>query len=127
MVVLSYPSARFPYTVSAMAAGSFVFETLNIIVVWILLLYLGTSSAQTDRSCPLGRFCRLNANCTANTTFCVVQCPTESDLIQQGNHSTGNCESSKLRLHRDNVVWYIYHGWLIAFLLKGVLLVGGSE
>ena len=106
-------SARVSYTVSAMVAGLIV--TLN--VVWILLLYLGTSLAQT-RSCPPGRFCRLNANCTANTTSCVVQCPTESDLMQQGNHSTGNCERSKLRLHRDHVVWYNYASRLVEVLCK---------
>ena len=109
------------YTVSAMAAGSFV--TLN--VVWILLLHLGTSSAQTG-SCPPGRFCRLNANCTANTTSCVVQCHivngsgvyTIYDLMQQGNHSTGNCERSKLRLYRDHVVWYNYASRLVEVLCK---------
>ena len=73
-----------------MAVGSFVCVT-------VLLLYLETPAAQ--KSCPLGEFCPINANCTINTTFCVVQCPTERDPMQQGNHTTGNCERSKLAIN----------------------------
>ena len=38
-------------------------------------------------------FCPIDAkaNCT-NATLCVVMCPTEKDLMQQGNHRTGKCE-----------------------------------
>ena len=66
-------------------------------VVWLLLLLLYLEMSAARRSCPPGRFCRINANCTSNTTFCVVQCPTENDTMQQGNHTTGNCERCKLR------------------------------
>ena len=57
------------------------------------------SSSYGDRfarrsGCPLGRFCPINADCTSNATSCVVQCPTERHLMQQGNHTTGNCERS---------------------------------
>ena len=48
------------------------------------------------RSCPVGKFCALNANCTSDVNLCVTVCPTPSDRIQQGNWTTGNCERSKL-------------------------------
>ena len=75
-----------------MAAGSF----LCVCLVWLLLLYIEVCA--TQRSCPPGRFCQINSNCTSNIT-CVVQCYTESDVLQQGNHTTGNCERCKLRAY----------------------------
>ena len=77
-----------------MATRSFVCVLLYI--VWILLLYLEGFSAQ--RSCPPGRFCPIDTNCTNNTTSCVIVCPIERDHLQQGNHLTGNCERCKFLL-----------------------------
>ena len=47
------------------------------------------------RSCPVGMFCPIDTNCAANTSRCVIECPTESDIMVQGNWSSGNCERSK--------------------------------
>ena len=73
-----------------MATRSFVYILLY--VVWMLLL---CQAFGARRSCPPGRFCPINTNCTNNTTSCVIVCPTESDYEQQGNHLTGNCEKCK--------------------------------
>ena len=94
-----------------MAAGSFVCVSL----VWLLLVHIETSAAQ--RSCPLGRFCQINANCTSNATSCVVQCPTERHPMQQGNYTTGNCERSKLKIYID-YVYNTYNLWLVEALCR---------
>ena len=44
------------------------------------------------RNCPLGKFCRIGENCTADTSSCVVVCPTDSNHMVRGNWTSGNCE-----------------------------------
>ena len=56
----------------------------------VLSLHNGVTAQR--KSCPLGMFCPISANCTDNTSLCVVMCPTEEALFQQGNHLTGDCE-----------------------------------
>lgn len=59
------------------------------------------------RSCPLDKFCPINhdAGCVSNTSLCVIECPTDSDHMQQGNWTSGNCERSKdLVLYRQLIV-----------------------
>ena len=73
-----------------MATRSFV--CVSLYIIWILLLYLEVCAA---RSCPPGRFCPIDTNCTGSTTPCVIVCATERDHLQQGNHLTGNCERRK--------------------------------
>ena len=76
----------------------FVYTVLFTLSV-VMLSYGEFAPRFARRSgCPPGRFCPINANCTSNTTFCVVQCPTETNPMQQGNHTTGNCERSAYML-----------------------------
>ena len=75
-----------------MATALFVYSVLCAVSMVTLS---HRAFAQGNRSCPLGRFCRLNSNCTGNITSCVIQCPTERDSMQLGNHTTGNCERGK--------------------------------
>ena len=49
-----------------------------------------------ERSCPLGKFCPVSTNCATNTSMCVVECPTESNIMVRGNWTSGNCETGKL-------------------------------
>ena len=56
------------------------------------MLLLSIDIPAEMKSCPIGMFCPIGANCTNNATLCVVMCPTESDIMQQGNYVTGNCE-----------------------------------
>ena len=48
-----------------------------------------------NRSCPLGKFCSVDVDCISSISACVTVCPTESDEMQQGNWTSGNCEKSK--------------------------------
>ena len=41
----------------------------------------------------------IDANCTANTAICVTLCPNETDSMQQGNWTSGNCAKLGLFLH----------------------------
>ena len=92
-------SARHPYTVLAMAADTFICVLLYVVSLLSLSL-----EALAQRSCSLGMFCPIGANCTSNTNLCVIHCPTETDHMQQGNHLTGNCERSKLCVRLDYAV-----------------------
>ena len=91
---------------AAMATRSFV--CVSLYVVWILLLNLEGFAAQ--RSCPPGRFCPIDANCTNNTTLCVIVCPTERDHLQQGNHFTGNCERCKFLFNSSREPDFLWDG-----------------
>ena len=57
-----------------------------------LMLSLSIDVPAEMKSCPIGMFCPIGANCTNDATLCVVTCPTESDFMQQGNHVTRKCE-----------------------------------
>ena len=59
----------------------------------VILLLVGSVIAQ--RSCPLGKFCNIEAGSCSNndTSRCVETCPAL--LENWGNWSTGNCESGK--------------------------------
>ena len=63
-----------------------------------MLLVYGASVPEQcpPKSCPLGMFCPIDTNCAANTSRCVVECPTESDPMIQGNWTSGNCERGTL-------------------------------
>ena len=71
-----------------MVTALFVYSILSTCSV----LSLSIDVPVEMKSCPIGMFCPIDANCTNNTTLCVVTCPTESDIMQQGNHVTRNCE-----------------------------------
>ena len=61
----------------------------------VILLLVGSVIAQ--RSCPLGKFCNIEAGSCSNndTSQCVETCPTNADRLKQGNWTTGNCERGK--------------------------------
>ena len=84
---------RFTIILPAMATKRGIF----IIVQVITIILPSSLEVFAQRSCPPGKFCPIGANCI-NTTSCVIVCPTGSDHMQQGNHSTGNCERCKLCL-----------------------------
>ncbi|XP_065912235.1 neural cell adhesion molecule 1-like [Dysidea avara] len=58
----------------------------------LLVMMSLVGSTIAERSCPLGKFCRIRANCSSSSSQCVETCPTNRDRSQQGNWSTGNCE-----------------------------------
>ena len=61
----------------------------------LLLLVPLTYSVCVQRSCPLGQFCSIGANCSSNASGCVTVCPTDTNRMVQGNWETGHCERSK--------------------------------
>ena len=69
-----------------MATKLFMYSVLSALSTLLLC------RALLAPSCPIGTFCPIDANCLDNTSLCVTVCPTENDIMQQGNHSTGNCE-----------------------------------
>ena len=78
----------------AMAADTF----MCVLLYFVSALLSSIEVFAQLRSCSPGTFCPIDANCTSNTNLCTVVCPTETDHMQQGNHLTGNCERSKLKL-----------------------------
>jgi len=60
----------------------------------VLLVASERNQGQAKRSCPLGKFCSIRANCSNDVTKCVEICTSDNNRIQ-GNWSTGNCEISK--------------------------------
>jgi len=60
-----------------------------------LLAVLLVTSVHGQRSCSLGKFCRIGVDCS-DVSRCVETCHhNKTDRFQQGNWSTGNCERSK--------------------------------
>lgn len=66
---------------------------LLLLIECILFAYsVSVRQYCSPRSCPLGKFCPIDTDCTANLTKCVVECPTDSNHTAQGNWTSGNCE-----------------------------------
>ena len=69
----------------------------------LLVLAHLAGSAIEPRSCPLGKFCSIGANCNSSKSQCVETCPTTNNRFQQGNWSTGNCERGKpVAIHNNS-------------------------
>ena len=81
------------------------------IVLILLCMLLGYSASVRqrclERSCPLGKFCPVSTNCTADTSMCVVECPTERNIMVQGNWTTGNCETGEMMHFIVSVYRYV--------------------
>jgi len=96
--------------------------TRNIITNWsglvVLLLCRTTSLAQgqVQWSCPLGKFCRIAANCSADVNRCVERCPTDTERMIQGNWSSGNCERSECS---NNIEKVFYQTHATSYVLAG--------
>ena len=78
--------------VQAMAIARATDIFMCVLLYNVLLLSSSLEAYAQLRSCSPGTFCPIGANCTSNTNLCVDFCPTKNDLMQQGNHLTGNCE-----------------------------------
>ena len=92
----------------AAAHALFVYSVLCALSMVSLISY--GAFAQRSRACPLGMFCRLNTNCIGNTISCDIQCPTENDPMQLGNHTTGNCERGTYGITKADSVHWCPHG-----------------
>ena len=71
-----------------MDLGSMLVSLLTVILAVASFSY----GVCMQKSCPLGTFCPIEANCNSNTSLCVVEC---SPRTTQGNWSSGNCEHGK--------------------------------
>ena len=78
--------------------------TATALCVYFVLSSLSLSSlfheVSGQRTCPPGKFRRIGANCTNNIDICVTECfdaecAFNGDCMQQGNHTTGNCERGR--------------------------------
>ena len=77
-----------------LVGAGYIFNMLRVLSYVVSILSLSLEPF-AQRDCSPGKFCPIGANCTSDT-FCVTVCASQTDLMQQGNHLTGNCERSKL-------------------------------
>ena len=68
------------------------FSNLFVFLLLLLSLLSLSYSLCVQKSCPLGMFCPIEANCNNNTNLCVAECDLRTT---QGNWSSGNCENGK--------------------------------
>ena len=78
---------------------------LASLFVLVLLVASERNQGQAKQSCPFGKFCSIQANCSNDVTKCVEICTSDNNRIQ-GNWSTGNCEISKQQNHQ--VILFVY-------------------